>query len=97
MLGLNIGLILLLLGLQYPLWLGDGSFRTIWKQRVFLAQERKTQESLKVRNLSLEAEVQDLKGGLEALEERARQELGLIKPGETFYQWVDNATDLAQQ
>ena len=78
----------LVLALQYPLWMGDGSVVEAWR----LKQERDTQGEenrvLKERNLALEAEVRDLKQGHAAIEERARSELGMIKKDETFYQVV---------
>ncbi len=81
-------LIALVLALQYPLWMGDGSVAETWRLR----QERDTQgeenRTLKERNLALEAEVRDLKQGRAAIEERARSELGMIKKDETFYQVV---------
>lgn len=81
-------LITLVLALQYPLWMGDGSVVEAWR----LKQERDTQSEenrvLKERNLALEAEVRDLKQGHAAIEERARSELGMIKQDETFYQVV---------
>jgi len=81
-------LVVLLLILQYRLWFGDGSAR----QFIALREEaRETQtELLKLRgrNQALEAEVADLKSGLEAIEERARTELGMIDEDETFYQFV---------
>ncbi|MDR9435302.1 MAG: cell division protein FtsB [Thiohalophilus sp.] len=82
-------LLILFMLLQYDLWVGDGSLATVWH----LKQEIKKQESenrqLRERNRALEAEVQDLKQGLEALEERARDELGMIKEGETFIQVIE--------
>lgn len=81
-------LVALILALQYPLWLGNGSLVDAWKLR----QERDAQQAqnnmLMERNQALEAEVNDLKQGLAAIEERARSELGMIKKDETFYQVV---------
>lgn len=81
-------LVVLILALQYPLWLGNGSLVDAWKLR----QERDVQQAqnnmLMERNQALEAEVNDLKQGLAAIEERARSELGMIKKDETFYQVV---------
>lgn len=79
-------LVALILALQYPLWWGNGSLVDAWKLR----QERDAQQvqnnMLMERNQALEAEVNDLKQGLAAIEERARSELGMIKKDETFYQ-----------
>jgi cell division protein FtsB len=83
-------LVVLLLLLQYKLWVGDGSLAEVWGlyQQVELQQDEN--QRLRERNQALEAEVQDLKQGLEAIEERAREELGMIKEGETFYQIVED-------
>ncbi|WP_455234899.1 cell division protein FtsB [Thiogranum longum] len=83
-------LVVLLLLLQYRLWVGDGSLAEVWGlyQQVELQQDEN--QRLRERNQALEAEVQDLKQGLEAIEERAREELGMIKEGETFYQIVED-------
>ena len=81
-------LVILLLGLQFRLWFGDGSLQEVSRLR---DQARETQTELirlRGRNQALEAEVADLKSGLDAIEERARAELGMIDPDETFYQFV---------
>ena len=78
----------LLLALQYPLWIGKGSWMRVWdldRQRV---AQREDNARLKARNDAMDAEVRDLKQGLEALEERARHELGMIRKDEVFYQIV---------
>ena len=79
----------LLLALQYPLWLGKGSWTRVWELDRQVAAQRETNTGLKARNDALDAEVVDLKQGLEALEERARLELGMIRRDETFYQLVE--------
>ncbi len=86
--GLLTVLILVLLALQYRLWFGDGSVQEVWRlnQESKLAQEELLR--LRSRNQALEAEVADLKSGLDAIEERARAELGMIDSDETFYQFV---------
>jgi cell division protein FtsB len=81
----------LLVMLQYPLWLGKGSWLKVWELDRALAQEREHTAKLKARNDALDAEVRDLKQGLEAVEERARLELGMIKKDEIFYQVVTPA------
>lgn len=79
-------LIVLLLVLQYTLWMGDGGYRDVaWLNKQVAAQKAENQ-SMDKRNKALAAEVQNLKQGQQAIEERARSELGLIKPGEVFYQ-----------
>lgn len=77
---------LVLAGLQYRLWVGDGSLAqaTVLKQQI--AQQRGENEQLLERNRILMAEVLELKEGMETVEERARQELGMLKEGETLYQ-----------
>ncbi|MBS1235667.1 MAG: cell division protein FtsB [Proteobacteria bacterium] len=82
-------LIGILLGLQYPLWLGDGGVLALWKLKQEIAVQKLENSGLKERNLALEAEVRDLKEGYEALEERARAELGMVRRGETLYQIIE--------
>ncbi|MBE9516626.1 MAG: cell division protein FtsB [Proteobacteria bacterium] len=84
-----IVLSLLLLALQYPLWLGSGSVVRVWQLREQVASQKLDNNKLQERNKALEAEVRDLKHGLQAIEERARSELGMVKPDETFYQIMD--------
>ena len=78
----------LVLALQYPLWIGKGSWTRVWDLDRQLAQQRDTNARLKARNDALDAEVRDLKEGSDALEERARMELGMVKRDEVFYQVV---------
>lgn len=75
--------------IQYPLWLGKGGWLRAWEVDQRLTAQRATNAGLERRNLALGAEVSDLKQGFEAIEERARYELGFIKQGEVFYQIVD--------
>jgi cell division protein FtsB len=78
----------LILLIQYPLWLGKGGWLRVSEvDRQLAAQQAKNGE-LEARNTALEAEVRDLKQGLEAIEERARYELGMIKSNEVFFQVV---------
>jgi cell division protein FtsB len=79
-------LLALILLLQHPLWLGKGGWLRVRELDRQLAAERAANEKLEVRNAGLEAEVRDLKTGYEAIEERARFELGLTRPGEIFVQ-----------
>ena len=81
--------VLLLILLQYRLWIGNGSMTEVHHLQKQISQIEQENESLKERNLSLAAEVLDLKQGQEAIEERARSEMGMIKYDETFYQIVD--------
>jgi cell division protein FtsB len=79
-------LIALIVLLQYPLWLGKGGWLRVWDVDRQLASQREAILQLETRNAALDAEVRDLKSGYEAVEERARYELGYIKPGEVFVQ-----------
>lgn len=82
-------LLLVLLGLQYRLWVGDGSLAQVQALRQEIASEKDELKQLRTRNKVMEAEVQDLRVGLDALEERARSELGMIKQGELFLQVIE--------
>ncbi|MDR0736053.1 MAG: cell division protein FtsB [Zoogloeaceae bacterium] len=86
-----IALLALLLLLQYPLWFGKGGWLKVWEYDRQLQQHREANRQLEVRNSGLDAEVRDLKTGYEAIEERARFELGMIKPGEAFISLPENA------
>jgi len=83
-------LIVVILILQARLWLGDGSITHRWQLQEEIDEQAFENRRLKDRNLVLEAEVIDLKSGLESIEERARNELGMIKKGETFYLLVND-------
>jgi cell division protein FtsB len=82
-------LLLVLLGLQYRLWVGDGSLAEVRSLKREIGAQRTELKGLRARNQVLEAEVQDLHEGLDALEERARSELGMIKDGELFLQVIE--------
>jgi len=85
-------LIALLLLLQYPLWLGKGSWLKVWDINRQLESQREVNQQMQARNSALDAEVRDLKEGTAAIEERARSELGMIKRDEVFYQIIAPAT-----
>ena len=72
--------------LQYPLWLGKGGWLRVWDMQHQVEAQREVNQKLEQRNAGLDAEVRDLKTGYDAIEERARFELGLIKDGEVFVQ-----------
>ena len=74
--------------LQYPLWLGKGGWLRVWSLDQQVQEQKEANARLSRRNGALEAEVRDLKQGFEAIEERARYELGLIKQDEIFFQVV---------
>ena len=82
-------LLILLIALQVRLWTGHGGMRDVWRLKERVSEQKAENAKLKARNDTLAAEVDDLKHGDEAVEERARAELGLLKPGETFYQVVE--------
>ena len=78
----------LILVLQYPLWFGKGSWLRVREVDQQLVAQQAVNAGLKTRNDALDAEVRDLKQGLDAVEERARYELGMIRKDEVFYQVV---------
>jgi len=77
--------------IQYPLWLGKGSWLRVWEVDQQIRAQRDTNRRLQARNSALEAEVRDLKVGKEAIEERARSELGMIRQDEIFFQVLEAA------
>jgi cell division protein FtsB len=79
--------------LQYPLWLGKGSWLKVWELDHQLQAHKAENAKLQERNSVLDAEVRDLKQGFEAIEERARYELGMIKQDEVFFQVVRPAVE----
>ena len=81
--------VIALLGLQGQLWLGDGGLRDVWRLQARVAAQEAENARLQERNAGLAAEVRDLKDGLDAIEERARYELGMIQEGETFFLVVE--------
>ena len=94
-------LIALIALIQYPLWLGKGSWLRVWEVDRQVIQQREVNAKLTARNSAMDAEVRDLKQGMDAIEERARSELGMIKQDEVFVQVLvpDNApkTDSSRQ
>ena len=83
---LSFALIVLVVLLQYPLWIGKGGWLRVWDFDRQLQQQKDANRQLEVRNAGLDAEVRDLKQGYDAIEERARFDLGMIKQGEVFVQ-----------
>ena len=79
----------LILLIQYPLWLGKGSWARAWQVEQELNRQIRANQKLETRNAGLAAEVNDLKTGSEAIEERARYELGFIRSDEVFFQYAD--------
>jgi len=86
---LTLIFVILIALLQYPLWLGKGSWLRVWNVNQQISSQKEKNKALKQRNETLNAEVRDLKQGNAAIEERARSELGMIKEDEVFYQVID--------
>ena len=86
-------LFVLLILLQFKLWLGEGGFTEVARLEARVEGQRQQNDDLLQRNAELQAEVEDLRERLDAVEERARNELGLIKPAEQFYQVVPPPPD----
>jgi len=89
-------LFILLIFLQFKLWFGEGGFREVARLETRVEAQRQQNTELLQRNAQLQAEVEDLRERLDAVEERARSELGLIKPDEQFYQVVPPPPDNRQ-
>jgi cell division protein FtsB len=83
---LTLTLVVLIAALQYPLWFGKGSWMRVWEIDRQVHEQRIANDKLRQRNAALEAEVRDLKNGYDAIEERARNELGMTKADEVFYE-----------
>ena len=75
--------------LQFPLWLGNGGWLRVWDLDRQVQAQKDQNAKVQKRNVALDAEVRDLKQGLEAVEERARYELGMVKQDEVFFQVVE--------
>ena len=90
-------LILILVGLQYKLWFGDGSLSEVVQLTHELEIQKQKLSELEERNKILEAQVLDLQNGLDAFEEKARNDLGMIKQGETFIQLIPRQGDSADE
>ena len=86
---LTLIFVVLIALLQYPLWLGKGSWLRVWNVNQQIDEQKDKNATFKQRNETLNAEVRDLKQGNAAIEERARSELGMIKQDEVFYQVID--------
>jgi len=84
----SLVLFVLIVLIQYPLWLGRGGWFAVWDLQRQNAEQRAVNEGLITRNVALEAEVQDLRTGAEAIEERARSVMGMMRNNEVFVQIV---------
>lgn len=85
---ITLVLVIIILLLQYPLWLGKGSWLKVWDVDRQVDEQKKINQQTQLRNAGLDGEVRDLKQGSEAIEERARSELGMVKRDEVFFQIV---------
>ena len=83
-----LALAFLIVLLQYPLWLGKGGWLRVWDLDRQVTAQKQVNDRLRQRNAALDAEVRDLKQGFEAVEERARYELGMVRQDEMFFQIV---------
>jgi len=79
-------LLVLLALIQYPLWFGQGSWAAVWDLQSRVAEQKAVNDGLRARNQAMEAEIDDLRLGTQASEERARRELGLMQEQEVFVQ-----------
>jgi cell division protein FtsB len=86
---LSFVLATLIVLLQYPLWLGKGGWLRVWDMDRQVRAQKDANAKMRARNDALDAEVRDLKQGYDAIEERARYELGMIKQDEIFFQVVE--------
>lgn len=89
----TLSLLLLIVWLGYSLWWGKGGLKQVWELDSQLQTHREVNRELAARNAGLDAEVRDLKQGFDALEERARSELGMIKKNEVFFQITEKRTE----
>ena len=87
---LAVVLVLLVAAIQTPLWFGKGGWLRVWELDRQLQAQRQSNEQLRARNAALDAEVRDLKTGYDAIEERARSELGMIRQDEVFFQVIES-------
>ena len=89
---LSLVLTILIVLLQYPLWLGKGGWFKVWEVDQQITVQHETNRKLQMRNATLDAEVRDLKQGYEAIEERARSELGMIRQDEIFFHVLEDSS-----
>ena len=94
---LSLILVALVGVIQYPLWFGKGGWMRVWEVDREIGAQREVNARLRARNGALDAEVRDLKQGLEAIEERARSELGMVRQDEIFFQVLEDTTRTAKK
>lgn len=90
-------LLALFLLIQYPLWFGQGGWLAVWDLQEKVTKQRAANEGLRQRNLAMEAEVDDLRSGTDAVEEKARTELGLMQDEEVYVQILPADADKPAQ
>ncbi|NPU92477.1 MAG: cell division protein FtsB [Gammaproteobacteria bacterium] len=90
-------LVLAFFSLQLRLWIGDGSLAEVWQLNSAIERQETENHLLSERNKRLRAEVKNLKEGLDAVEERARTQLGMVKEDETFFLIIDKKQQPAEQ
>ncbi|HEY9030113.1 MAG TPA: cell division protein FtsB [Kangiella sp.] len=90
-------LLVILTSLQYRMWFGQSSFREIKQQEARVELVKSENAELALRNQKILAEIHDLREGTDAIEERARYQLGMIKEGETFFRILDSREDSRQE
>jgi len=88
---LALALVFLIAALQWPLWAGKGGWARVWELDRQLEAQHRSNDAARARNAALAAEIRDLKTGFEAIEERARSELGMIRADEVFFQVLEPA------
>jgi cell division protein FtsB len=93
---LGVVLAILLVAIQYPLWFGKGGWLRTWELERQLVAQRATNETLSARNAAAAAEVSSLREGNEAIAERARHQLNMVREGEVFFQFVGRAPASAE-
>jgi cell division protein FtsB len=94
---LTLTLVALVALIQYPLWLGKGGWLRVRDVDQQIASQRQTNAQLKMRNEALEAEVRNLKQGMEAIEERARSELDMVRQDEIFFHILEESARTAKK
>lgn len=86
-------LVAVILLLQYPLWFGNSSVYNVWRLRWKIEKQKQENHTLLERNKTLQAEVEDLKHGLAAVEERSRRDMGMVKKNETFFHVIEKEAE----
>ena len=86
-------LVIIFFSLQYRLWIGEGSFAEVRHLQMQIEAQKLELKKMQQENQELRAEIDDLKSGLDAIEERARSELGMVKKDEIYFQFVEPEAD----